>query len=73
MSSISEAEVGYTDKFIRATLRNEGIDYDEDAVYIVETHAGVPARLLEGTHEVVTRIPDFSQNEQNTMVLLKEV
>ncbi len=65
--------MGYTNKFLRATLKQQGIKFEEDAVYIVETHAGVPARLLGGDHEVVAEIPDFSPNEKNTMVLLKKI
>lgn len=76
MSSIDQrkfdrgSEVGYTEKFLRAVLKDK---FEEDAVYIVETHSGVAARLQDGTHEVVIEIPDFSPNEDNTMVLLKEV
>ena len=61
----------YTDKFIEATLRSQDIEYDPEAIYIIETHGGVASRLLEGDHEVVAEIPDFSPNERNTMVLLR--
>lgn len=64
--------MAYTEKFLRAALRQQGIKFDEGAVYIIETHAGTPARLLAGTHEIVAEIPDFSPNEDNKMILLKE-
>jgi hypothetical protein len=65
--------MGYTEESIRANLKSQNIEYDETGTYILETHKGSMARLVAGTHEAVTNLPDSTLSDTGTMVLMKEI
>jgi hypothetical protein len=58
----------YTEAMLKEHL---GSKFDPKATYILETHRGAAARVAEGTHKTIGKVPDFSSvSESGTMIVM---
>lgn len=61
----------YSPKLLKKHL---GMKYDPEATYIIETHRGAKTRTAtDSTLRVVGTVPDSSENEEGTMVVLERL
>ena len=60
----------YTPEVLKLHLKGK---YDPKADYLIETHRGAATRMIQGTHKAVGEVPDFSQNEKGTMVVMEVI
>ena len=50
-----------------------GKDFNPDATYSLATHSRAASRVVQGTHRIAGKVPDFTSNEDGTMIVLEKL
>lgn len=60
--------MGYSPAILKEHL---GKKFDPAKDYVIDTHRGATARIAAKTHKEVGRVPDSTEDEKGTMIVLE--
>ncbi len=62
--------MGYSPEILTKLLGNK---YDRSFDHVIETHQGAARRIAAGTHKKIGEVPDSSDDQNGTMVVLRDL